>query len=271
MHCCSVRFQFGPGSVRVATDVDTRSQVDEAFACNRLLSAFPEDARAHIEGAVSIVELRAGEVLFESGESVKASIFPTGAASASLIVDLSNGRSVEVASIGREGAIGGIVSCGYAPAFSRAEVQVGGPALRIPMQALEEAKRRFPFIGNLFCRYSDYLLAQLMQSVACNLFHSIEQRAARWLLIAQDRSGSALKMTQEELAKLLGAQRTTVNAVARALNEDGLISNRRGSIEVTDRDGLIRRSCGCYCAVEKHFEDVIGESGTGARDDPSCS
>ena len=139
------------------------------------------------------------------------------------------------------------------------------------MQSLEDAKRKSPFIANLFCRYSDYLLSQLMQSVACNLFHSIDQRAARWLLIAQDRSGDRLKMTQEELAKLLGAQRTTVNAVARAFQDEGLIAIRRGSVEVVDRDGLRARSCGCYDAVEAHFADIIGETGSGPRTETSCN
>lgn len=254
----------------MASDLDSAAEVDKAFARNRLLSAFSDEARELIEPAAEIVDLHAGDVLFHSGDAVKASLFPYGASSASLIVDLSNGRSVEVASIGREGAIGGIVSCGRAPAFSRAEVQVGGPALRIPMVALEDAKKRSAFIGNLFCRYSDYLLAQLMQSVACNLFHSIEQRAARWLLIAQDRSGGRLKLTQEELARLLGAQRTTVNAVARAFQDQGLVTIRRGSVEVIDQDGLRKHSCECYDAVEKHFAAIIGSGGTGAEDEPGC-
>ena len=120
---------------------------------------------------------------------------------------------MEVASIGREGAVGGIVSCGHAPAFSRAEVLVGGPAFRVPMEALEEAKSRSGFIANLFCRFSDYLLSQVMQSAACNSFHSIPERAARWLLHAQDRAGDRIELTQEAFAGLLGVQRTTVNAV----------------------------------------------------------
>jgi hypothetical protein len=92
----------------------------------------------------------------------------------SMVVDLADGRSVEVASIGREGAVGGIVSCGHAPAFTRAEVMVAGPAARVPMRAIEEAKA-LGHLRNLFCRYSDYLLAQIMQTVACNSFHPIER------------------------------------------------------------------------------------------------
>ena len=88
------------------------------------------------------------------------------------------------------------------------------------MEALEEAKKRSPFIANLFCRYSDYLLAQAMQGVACNAYHSIPERAARWLLHAQDRTGDRIELTQQALAGLLGVQRTTVNAVIQSLEEE---------------------------------------------------
>jgi DNA-binding MarR family transcriptional regulator len=131
------------------------------------------------------------------------------------------------------------------------------------MQALEDAKRRSDFIGNIFCRFSDYLLAQVMESVACNAFHSIPERAARWLLHAQDRSGDRIELTQEALAKLLGVQRTTVNAVVRELLDAGLISTGRGVIRVTDRAGLKHRACECYQRLEDHFGAIIGSSGTG--------
>ena len=166
-----------------------------------------------------MVELDPGDTVLSRGEQVRSSLFPVGPTMISMAVELTGGRSVEVASIGREGAVGGIISCGHAPAFSRAVVLVGGPAFRVPMKALEEAKSRSPFIGNLFCRFSDYLLAQVMQSVACNAFHSIPERAARWLLHAQDRAGDRIELTQEALAGLLGVQRTTVNAVIQTLQE----------------------------------------------------
>jgi hypothetical protein len=161
---------------------DEARGIEVAFGTNRLLSACSGEARRLLEPNAQLVELSAGEVLFNTGQALESSIFPFGPTTVSLLVDLDGGRSVEVASIGHEGAIGGIVSCGHAPAFSRAEVQVGGPALKVALAALEKAKSGSPFIANLFCRYSDYLLAQVMQSAACNAFHSIDQRAARWLL-----------------------------------------------------------------------------------------
>jgi DNA-binding transcriptional regulator YhcF (GntR family) len=131
------------------------------------------------------------------------------------------------------------------------------------MEVLEDAKGRSSFIANIFCRFSDYLLAQVMQSVACNAFHSIPERAARWLLHAQDRAGDRIALTQEAFAGLLGVQRTTVNAVVRELLDDGLINTGRGVIRVTDRAGLKRRACECYQRLEDHFGAVIGSSGRG--------
>ncbi|HEU5285318.1 MAG TPA: Crp/Fnr family transcriptional regulator [Sphingomicrobium sp.] len=247
---------------------DELERTDQAFAANRLLATFPAEARALLEPYSSVVDLDLGSVVHACGQNVVTSYFPFGPTMVSLCLDLSDGRTVEVASIGQEGAVGGIVSCGHAPAFARAEVIVAGPALRIPMDMLEEAKMRSGHIRNLFCRFSDYLLSQVMQSVACNAFHPIEARASRWLLTAQDRAGSRIELTQEALAGLLGAQRTTVNAVARILQDEGLISSRRGAIQVLDRVGLRRRSCECYAAIERHFGGIIGTGGIGG--DPDC-
>lgn len=236
---------------------------EDGFADNRLLATFPSDLRQMLDGRTTLVDLDLGTTVLRRGTDVESALFPFGPTMISLVVDLDDGRSVEVASIGREGAVGGIVSCGRSPAFSRAEVMVAGPAIRVPMTIVEEAKSRSAHLRNLFCRYSDYLLAQIMQTVACNSFHPIEARAARWLLTAQDRAGSRLALTQESLAGLLGVQRTTVNAVARELQDEGLITTRRGIIEVHDRAGLERRTCECYSRVEDFFGDILGPGGMG--------
>lgn len=242
---------------------DELSRLDAAFAGNRLLTTFPVEARALLEPFGEIVELSLGESVQTRGANVEGTLFPFGSTMVSLAVSLPDGRSVEAASIGREGAVGGIVSCGHAPAFGDARVQVAGQALKVPMRAIEDAKNRSPFLANLFCRYSDFLLAQVMQTVACNTFHSIQQRAARWLLTAQDRAGDHIELTQEALAGMLGVQRTTVNAVVKGLQEEGLLATRRGRVMVTDRASLKHRACPCYDAVETHFAAVIGPGGAG--------
>lgn len=247
----------------IQTTADELIRADRAFSGNRLLSTFSSEARALIEPYGEMVELKPGEVVLARGNQARASLFPVGPTMISMTVELSGGRTAEVASVGREGAVGGIVSCGHAPAFARAKVLVGGPALRVPMTALEDAKQKSQFIGNLFCRFSDYLLSCVMQSVACNSFHPIPERASRWLLHAQDRTGDRIELTQQALANLLGVQRTTVNAVVQSLEQEGLIAAGRGVIRVINRDGLLRRSCECYQRLEEHFDAVIGTTGIG--------
>ena len=243
---------------------------ETAFAGNRLLSTFDADARALIEAHGELVSLKPGDVVLTRGDEVRYSFFPIGETMISMGVELAGSRSVEVASVGREGAVGGIVSCGHAPAFSRAVTLVGGDAFRISMSALEDAKGQSGFISNLFCRFSDYLLAQVMQSAACNAYHSIPERAARWLLHAQDRAGDRIALTQEAFAGLLGVQRTTVNAVIKELSAEGLVETSRGTIRVTDRAGLEQRSCECYRRLDAHFDEVIGSSGAGPDDGAGC-
>jgi len=244
-------------------DADERVRTDEAFSGNHLLSTFAPEARALIESHGQMVELQTGTTVLDQGDQVLVTLFPVGPTMISMAVELAGGRSVEVALIGRRGAVGGIVSCGKAPAFTKAVVLVGGPAFRLPMAALEDAKTRSPFVGNLFCRFSDYLLSQVMQSVACNSFHPIPERASRWLLHAQDRTGDRIELTQQALANLLGVQRTTVNAVIQSLEQKRLIVPGRGVIRVIDREGLMRSSCECYQRLEAHFDAVIGTTGTG--------
>ena len=245
------------------TMADELVRADQAFAGNHLLSTFSSEARRLIEPFGTMVELEAGTVVLDRGAQVEATLFPIGPTMISMAVELSGGRSMEAALIGMRGAVGGIISCGEAPAFTRAIVLVGGPAYRVPMRVLEDAKRCSRFIANIFCRFSDYLLSQVMQSVACSAFHSIEQRAARWLLHAQDRTGDRIVLTQRALADLLGVQRTTVNTVIQSFERGGLISTRRGVIRVDDRDGLMRAACECYLRLEEHFGAVIGPTGEG--------
>lgn len=250
--------------------VDAIEDVAAAFLGNRLLATLSADERALLEPHMSLLSLEAGSTIMTAGIPVDSSLFPFDSLMISMMVQLRGGRSVEVASIGKEGAVGGIISCGAAPAFTHGVVQIAGPAISVPIHTLELAKRSSKHLQNLFCRYSDYLLSQVMQSVACNAFHPIEARAARWLLHAQDRvGGERLALTQESLAGLLGVQRTTVNAVARLLQEQGFIAYRRGAIQVRNRDGLARVACECYAAVEDHFANVLGVDGRGGVG-PDC-
>jgi CRP-like cAMP-binding protein len=236
------------------------SATGSLFAGNRLLATFTPADRAILEAGAEAVELARGEVLFDVGSEVPASYFPAAGAMISLVLFAEDGRTIEVATIGKEGAAGGIVSCGSAPAYARAVVQMPGPALRVPIAAVETAKARSAHVRSIFCRYADALLAQVMQSVACNALHPIEARCCRWLLTAHDRvEGEVIPLTQEYLAEMLGVQRTSVSPIARSLQDKGLIRYRRGRIEILNREGLERNACECYRSVEDHFAAVLPE------------
>ena len=236
------------------------SAIATLFSGNRLLATLSPGDRAIIEGASEVVRLERDSVLFDAGGEVPASYFPAAGAMISLVLFMQDGRIVEVATIGKEGAAGGIVSCGSAPAFARAVVQMPGPALRVPLSAIESAKSRSAQVRSIFCRYADALLAQIMQSVACNAFHPIEARCCRWLLTAHDRvEGEIIPLTQEYLAEMLGVQRTSVSPIAKQLQDKGMIRYRRGRIEILDRAALERSACECYGAVERHFTAILPE------------
>ena len=137
-------------------------------------------------------------------------------------------------------------------------MQVAGQAHRIDSERLEELKHASPTLRDALSRYADCLIAQVLQSVACNVLHRLEPRFARWLLTVQDRSGTSdVPLTQEFLAEMLGVQRTTVSAVARTFNDRGLIRYARGRIVVLDRPGLEAAACACHAAVVEHFERVL--------------
>lgn len=225
---------------------------------NRLLAAIAPRDMELIERHLETVALPRGRVLFEPGDDVVTTHFPCHKTMVSLLIVTRDGREVEAATIGREGAVGGIVSGGAKPAFGRAVVQVPGSALAIPTAILETVKIGSPSFADLFSRYADALLAQLMQSVACNALHSVEERCARWLLSTHDRAGDhIIQLTQESLAEMLGVQRTTVTAVVHGLESRGLVRRHRGRVEIVDRKGLERASCECYGAVEAHFATML--------------
>lgn len=242
------------------SDVPTLS-VALQFAGNRLLASLSPTDRALLEPYMTSVLLARGDVLFEPGEDVTHTYFPGPGVVASLVVTMTDGRAVEAVTIGREGAIGGIVSAGHKPAFARAVVQIGGTALKLDSAALETAKERSGTIRDLFSRYADTLLAQTMQSVACNALHAIDARLCRWLLTTHDRVDSdEIALTQEYLAEMLGVQRTTVSGVARVLQERGLIAYSRGRMVILDRVRLEHCACECYRDVQDHFRAVLPDT-----------
>jgi CRP-like cAMP-binding protein len=225
---------------------------------NNLLLAMKPTDRALLRPHLQSVRLNKDEVLYEPGDDVRHVYFPLDPTLLAFQVVLEDGRAVETAVIGCEGAICGVVSQGRLPAYSRSIVLHEGPALRIGVEELEAAKFKSLSIRHLFARYSDCVMAQVFQSVACNAAHSVEQRAAKWLIAATERtSDSRVPLTQEQFAEMLGVGRSYVSRVVGTLREKGLIEGERGAIVVLNMDGLRAAACNCQDSIRRHFDEVL--------------
>lgn len=233
-------------------------QQAEHHARNRLLAALDPRHRRLIESDLEEVTLSKGKVLYEPGADVTHIYFPCDGTVASLILNLHDGATAESAMVGQEGAVGGIVSQGDKPAFTRAVVQLGGKALRLKASQLNKAERQSVALREHFARYADCLLAQVLQSVACNAVHSFDSRLARWLLTIQDRTGQAdLPVTLTFIAEMLGVQRQYASRVAGELARAGVIERKQGCVTVCSRKKLEAQACECYGYLRRHFERLL--------------
>jgi CRP-like cAMP-binding protein len=225
---------------------------------NNLLRALRRPDFELIRDSLEISTFEARERLYSPGDHVGTVYFPCGPSLVSYLVTNEDGRDVEITLIGREGAVGGIVSRGHLPAYTSMVVQVGGSFAKLKLDVLEAAKEQSPSLTQLFARYADCMLAQVFQSTACNATHSIEQRTAKWIVAALERTGDhVVPLTQEQLAAMLGVGRSYASRVIQVFRRDGVLETRRGSLLVKNLDALIDRSCLCNDSVKTHFEHVL--------------
>jgi hypothetical protein len=225
---------------------------------NNLLRALRPADFALIATALDVAEFPARHLLYNPGDHVGTVYFPCGPSLVSYLVSSEDGRDVETMLVGREGAVGGIVSRGNLPAYTRMIVQFGGPFVQLRLDLLEQAKGKSASLSGIFARYADCVLAQMVQAAACNATHAIEQRTAKWIVSAMERTGNAVvPLTQEQLAGMLGVGRSYASRVIQAFRRDGLLQTRRGALHVTNADGLAARSCLCNEQVKGHFETVL--------------
>jgi Crp-like helix-turn-helix domain len=226
---------------------------------NNLLRRLNAADYALIAPHLSQEDAAANDLLYNPGDNVNVVHFPCGPALASYLVANEDGRDVETILVGREGAVGGIVSQGFLPAYTRMMVKFGGPFVRLAVEKLDAAKAKSRTLHNVFARYADCMLAQIFQSTACNAIHSIEQRTAKWIVSAMERTDgdNAVPLTHEQLATLLGVGRSYASRVIQTLKAERILETRRGSILVRNPDALRARACLCNESVKNHFEEVL--------------
>lgn len=225
---------------------------------NNLLRILNDRDYALIAADLVAIEKTAGDVLYYPGDNVETVHFPCAASMASFLIGGDDGRDVETVLIGREGAVGGIVSQGYLPAYSRVVVEFGGSFVCLRVTDLDAAKDKSPGLRHVFARYADCLLAQIFQSTACNAIHSIEQRIAKWMIAAAERTGDdVVPFTHEGLAAMIGAGRSHTTRVLHDFRIEGLVETRRGSVRIRDHDALRKLACACNDLVKNHFDEVL--------------
>ena len=224
---------------------------------NHLLAALPaaefEPLLAHLER----VELAVGDTLYQPGSQLRHAYFPTSAI-VSLHYVTGSGASAESAGVGNEGVVGISLFMGGDTTSSSAVVQTAGQAYRMASATLRQEFKRAGLFQRLLLRYTQALMTQMAQTTVCTRHHSVEQQLCRWLLLTLDRLPSnQLVMTQELIAHMLGVRREGITEAAGRLQRAGVISYRRGHIEVQDRAGLETRVCECYAVVRAELERLL--------------
>lgn len=216
-------------------------------AQNGVLAALPDALCEHLVALGTVLPLELRATLVEPDEALTRVIFPLSGA-ISLLTVMNDGESVEAGLIGREGMLGPVGKQADSSTPWRAVVQMSGEALSVPAAALAANAELVHALQPLERRYETALHWLATLSIACNRFHSLEQRCARWLLMMRDRAdGDRLAITHEFLSEMLGARRQSVTRALNALERDGLIRRvRRSEVEIADRAGLERASCECY-------------------------
>lgn len=224
---------------------------------NHLLAALPEEVFKRLEPHLQLTEMPLGRVLYESGSTLSHVYFPTTSI-VSLLYVMEDGHSAEIGIVGQEGMVGIALFMGGETTPSRAVVQSGGNAFRMPGRFLKQEFGEAGPLQRLLLRYTQALITQMSQTAVCNRHHNVDQQLSRWLLMSMDRLPSnELVMTQELIANMLGVRREGVTESAGKLQKLGLITYSRGRITVTDRPKLEKHTCECYSVVKREFDRLL--------------
>jgi CRP-like cAMP-binding protein len=217
---------------------------------NSLLAALPRKDYERLSAGFEPVTLTFGDVLYEPGQPIRHVYFPND--SLVSLLTLADGHlALEVGMVGHEGMVGTPVPLGINVSAVRALVQGSGTAMRMTSARFQKEFRLCPPLQRALYRYIHVLMAQVTQTAACNRFHMVEARLARWLLMTRDRvCSNQFHLTQEFLAHMLGVRRVGVTKAASALQRRKLIRYSRGEISILDEKGLEAAACQCYQVVK---------------------
>jgi CRP-like cAMP-binding protein len=235
----------------------SRSDALGKAVSNIILLSLPDKEYNLLRPHLEPVDLPQYNILHESGEKIEFTYFLNDGM-VSLVALSSDGRSVEVGIVGKEGMIGMSLTVGLRRGTFRAIMQMAGCGLRIRSEVFQDVLLSSPTLRSELSRFALMHGLQVAQLAACNRLHEIEQRLSRWLLMCQDRVDSQLlPLTHEFLAQMLGTGRPSVSLAAGALENAGLIENLRGTVKILNRKSLEEAACECYGVIQ-HFNGGLG-------------
>jgi len=231
---------------------------------NGFLSALSADDYELIRVHLRTVNLPHEAVLAETGETLKHAYFPHRGV-ISLAVKLNGGakerdkgEQVQIAMIGRDSVLGALYAAGESRALSSAVMLVAGTASVLDLDCLRAAAEQSATLRASLARHSLAVFAQVQQTAGCNAAHPVESRLSRCLLQIHDQSGEhRFTLTQEVLARMIGARRNSVSLVANMLQQAGHIHYSRGHIQINNLDGLRQTACECYAAVKMQYDRLL--------------
>ena len=224
---------------------------------NHLLAAIPVVEWGRFACHLHPVEMKLGDVVYESGTEQPYVYFPTDSI-VSLLYVMEDGAAGEIAIVGNEGLVGISLFMGGGSTADRAVVQSAGYAFRMEGRYIREEFLLAGPVQQLFLRYTQALIAQMGQTAVCNRHHSVQQQLCRWILMSLDRLPSnELTMTQELISNMLGVRREGVTEAAGKLQRAGVIEYHRGRISVLDRPLLEKVACECYGVVRREFARLL--------------
>ncbi len=227
---------------------------------NRILAALPALDFERMLPDLEYFPLPLGLTMSESGDHVNFLHFPTSGI-VSLIYDLENGASSEIALVGNEGMVGISIFMGGESMPSSTVVQSAGGAYRLSRKIMKKEFAQGGKLQHLALLYTQALISQTSQTAVCNQHHSLDQQLCRWLLMSVDRlHENKLIITQELIAKLLGVRRESITEAAGKLQKEGVIEYSRGLITILDRPKLEMKVCECYEVVKQEFNRLLPAS-----------
>lgn len=223
---------------------------------NLLLSRLAPAALARITPHLATAELKATQILAETHALVERVYFPHSGI-ISCVVELIGGGAIETGMIGKDGAFGASQALDDKVSLNLVMVQISGTASVISSDRLRALVAELPDLRATLVSYDQFFVAQVQQTAACNAVHDIEARTCKWLSRMHELAGPDLALTQEFFAQMMGVRRTSVTAVAGALQAAGLISYSRGRLHILDIDRIRQRSCECDGDVRAHYRKMF--------------